>query len=214
MTPVDLIVYWPRIAAAFANQGITLTLAQAEAIFLELAPIFESPPSVPPVPPIDPPLPPIPPIVVPPVEVTPYTHDQIVNFYQMYLGRAPENDAIVQEWMRNPHAEANIKDSPEAQAYAAAHAPHDQPHGTGTQADPIVAMSSDPVTIARDVRASLAFFNRHDDGYWIDHASHAGMFSNGKWYLGWNRYWEDRADLTNVTGSANPNDAGLPAVHR
>ncbi len=211
MTPVDLLMYWPRITAAFIEEGATPpTLAQAEAIFLKLAPIFQHAPSVPPVPP--PVL--VPPVEVPPpVEVTPYTAAQIMGFYRTYLGRDPESSAIVQEWMRNPRAEQEIRESPEAQAYTAAHAPHSQPHGTGTQIDPIVAMSSDPAQIARDVHASLAFFDGGDDKYWIDKASHAGMFSNRLWYLGWNKYWEDRCDPTN-TGSANPTDAGLPAVHR
>jgi hypothetical protein len=86
--------------------------------------------------------------------------------------------------------------------------------GNGTPGSPIVAMSADPAQIARDVRASLAFYGRTDDAYWIGISNHpTGPFSNGLWYLGWNKYWEDRADPMN-TGAANPSDAGLPALHR
>ena len=86
--------------------------------------------------------------------------------------------------------------------------------GTGTPADPIIAMSCDPAQVAKDVRASLAFYGRTDDGYWVGIANHTtGPFSNGLWYCGWNRYWEDRAAPGN-NGSANPADANLPALHR
>jgi len=85
---------------------------------------------------------------------------------------------------------------------------------TGTPTDPIIAMSADPAQIARDVRASLAYYGRTDDAYWISLCDHpGGPFSNGKWYHGWNRYWELRADPSN-TGSADPNEAANPAIHR
>lgn len=75
--------------------------------------------------------------------------------------------------------------------------------GTGTPADPIIAMSADLWQIARDVRASLFHFNRTDDAYWLEKESTPAQFSNGLWHLGHNRYWEARMDPTN-TGSANP----------
>jgi hypothetical protein len=84
--------------------------------------------------------------------------------------------------------------------------------GTGTLTDPIVAMSADPAQIARDVRESLAHFNRTDDPYWLDKESKMAQFSNGLWHLGHNRYWEARMDPTN-TGSADPNLGKLPALY-
>ncbi len=42
--------YWPQIEAAFAGQGITITLVQLEAIVIELLPLFQKPPSPPPIP--------------------------------------------------------------------------------------------------------------------------------------------------------------------
>lgn len=86
----------------------------------------------------------------------------------------------------------------------------------GSQTNPIIAMSIDPTAIAASVRASRQFYgfgpNPPDDQYWIDHASVVAQFSNGKWYQGWNRYWELRADPAN-TGSADPNQGGNPAIH-
>ncbi|HLZ44403.1 MAG TPA: hypothetical protein VKQ05_01840 [Gemmatimonadales bacterium] len=108
---------WPQIEAAFARAGVTLTLAQAVAIAEDLWQIFKpaAPPAAPPpAPPVDPP-PPAPP------EVTPFTADQIAAFYLKYLGRVPESAAVVNEWMHDPHAESNIRNTPEAQAFAAAH---------------------------------------------------------------------------------------------
>jgi hypothetical protein len=86
----------------------------------------------------------------------------------------------------------------------------------GSQTNPIIAMSADLTAIAASVRASRQFYgfgpNPADDQYWIDHAKAAAQFSNGKWYLGWNRYWEVRADPAN-TGSADPSLGGEPAIH-
>jgi hypothetical protein len=92
------------------------------------------------------------------------------------------------------------------------------PHATtgdGTQGNPFVAMSADPTQIAHDVRASMAFFGYpvSDDAYWIGACNHPGQFSNGLWYEGWNKYWEDRMTPGN-TGAADPNDGSLPALHR
>lgn len=90
------------------------------------------------------------------------------------------------------------------------------PGDPGSQSNPIIAMSAAPADIAASVRASRQFYgfgpNPADDQYWIDKASHAEQFSNGNWYLGWNRYWEVRADPAN-TGSADPNLGGQPAIH-
>jgi hypothetical protein len=41
MVVSDYLQYWPQIQAAFARQGVTLTLPQAEAIALELLPLFQ-----------------------------------------------------------------------------------------------------------------------------------------------------------------------------
>lgn len=84
--------------------------------------------------------------------------------------------------------------------------------GTGTQQDPIVAMSADPAQIARDVRASLAHFNRTDDAYWLEKESAPAKFSNEFWHLGHNRYWETAMAPTD-TGSRNPADGRLPALY-
>jgi hypothetical protein len=86
----------------------------------------------------------------------------------------------------------------------------------GSQTNPIIAMSIDPAAIAASVRASLQFFGMGfgpADQYWIDKASVPGQFSNGKWYQGWNAYWEARADPHN-TGSADPNLGSQPSVHQ
>lgn len=85
--------------------------------------------------------------------------------------------------------------------------------GTGTQTDPIVAMSADPAQIVRDVRASMAHYSRIDDAYWIEKAGTPAEFSNHLWHLGWNRYWEVRADPAN-TGSADPALGREPAKSR
>jgi hypothetical protein len=55
MAVSDYLQYWPQIQAAFAGQGITLTLVQAEAIALQLLPLFQQlrpapPPQSPPPP--------------------------------------------------------------------------------------------------------------------------------------------------------------------
>ena len=85
--------------------------------------------------------------------------------------------------------------------------------GTGTQADPIIAMSADPAQIRRDIRASLAHFNRTDDAYWFAKETHPeAPFSNGLWYVGHNRYWET-AMHPDDTGSRNPADGGRPALY-
>lgn len=83
--------------------------------------------------------------------------------------------------------------------------------GTGTQQDPIIAMSADPAQIARDIRASLAHFNRTDDAYWLEKESAPAKFSNELWHLGHNRYWETAMAPTD-TGSRNPADGRLPAL--
>lgn len=84
----------------------------------------------------------------------------------------------------------------------------------GSQTNPIIAMSSDPAKIAASVRLSLQSygigFDPTNDQYWIDKASTVAQFSNGKWYLGWNAYWHERANPTN-TGSADPNLGDLPS---
>src|ERR1700704_5683286 len=100
---------WPRIEAAFAKQGITLNVMQAMAIASDLWQLFTpaapvSPPQPAPTPQPAPPAPP---------EDTPYTADQIAAFYMKYLGRAPENTAVVNEWMHDKNAESNIKNTPE-----------------------------------------------------------------------------------------------------
>src|SRR5579864_8081571 len=41
MAVSDYLQYWPQIQAAFARQGITLTLVQAEAIAMELLPLVQ-----------------------------------------------------------------------------------------------------------------------------------------------------------------------------
>jgi hypothetical protein len=85
--------------------------------------------------------------------------------------------------------------------------------GTGTQADPIIAMSADPAQIHADVRASLLAVNRIDDAYWVEKAGTPAQFSNGLWFLGHNAYWEARMDPRNP-GSADPALGWLPANAR
>lgn len=89
------------------------------------------------------------------------------------------------------------------------------PGEPGSQTTPIIAMSIDPTAIATAVRASLAFYGlpTTSDAYWVDHASSPAQFSNGKWYQGWNAYWEARAAPGN-SGSSNPELGGLPSVHQ
>lgn len=49
------------------------------------------------------------------------TRQDIVDWYQRYMGRAPESEAIIQGWMTNPQGKdavlAAIANSPEAKAY-------------------------------------------------------------------------------------------------
>ena len=71
------------------------------------------------------------------------------------------------------------------------------PGEPGSQTNPIIAMSIVPADIAASVRASLQVYGIGPgtaDQYWIDHASVVAQFSNGKWYQGWNAYWEARAN--------------------
>lgn len=83
------------------------------------------------------------------------------------------------------------------------------PTGDGSsEARPIIAM---PLSdLAAQVRGSALCYGRTDDTYWIEHANHAGQFSNGLWYSGWNAYWYARM-APNDTGSADPYLAGRPA---
>jgi hypothetical protein len=86
--------------------------------------------------------------------------------------------------------------------------------GTGTTpSDPIVAMSCEPTQVVKDIRASLAFLGRTDDGYWFTLAGHVtNPFGDG-YYCGWNRYWEYRAEHPELSSGNRP-DAKLPALHR
>jgi len=102
--------------------------------------------------------------------------------------------------------------------YPASGVPIGGPLG-GSASNPIIAMSSVPANIEASVAASMAWYVANTTGpsnpsaaYWVGLASTPTAFSNGKWYLGWNKYWEDRMSPTN-TGSADPNGGGLPAVH-
>lgn len=94
--------------------------------------------------------------------------------------------------------------------------PPPNPGDPGSQTNPIIAMSTDPAQIAASVRASLQFYgigyNPPVDQYWIDKASVPAQFSNGKWYQGWNAYWDARANPAS-SGSADPNLGGLPSPH-
>jgi hypothetical protein len=122
----DYLKDFSLVEAAFSRQGLAITLPQAEAIALELLPLFAAnKPAPAPVPvPVPVPTPPPP----PPVEATPYTLDQIRGFYEKYLGREPESEAIVEEWSRNPKAEENIAHSTEAIQYSQYTAAHTVPH--------------------------------------------------------------------------------------
>jgi hypothetical protein len=83
-----------------------------------------------------------------------------------------------------------------------------QPGDGRSELTPIIAM---PLSnLPAQVRASLAYYGRTDDEYWIDHEDHAGQFSNGLWYAGHNAYWFARMDPNN-DGSADPFLAGQPA---
>ena len=86
----------------------------------------------------------------------------------------------------------------------------------GSASNPISVMSTQPDQIRLDVAASwnhyhpLALAQRgHDIGpldQWVGYASNPDTFSDGKWYLGFNRYWEDRMDCNNpgFPGAADP----------
>ena len=89
--------------------------------------------------------------------------------------------------------------------------------------DPIVAMSSVPGQISADVTSSFNHFSPiaitngtpiGDVSYWIGKAGSAEQFSDGKWYLGHNKYWEDRMDCFNpgFPSSADPAGGSVPAV--
>lgn len=72
---------------------------------------------------------------------------------------------------------------------------------------------TDNASLAQWVNASYKGWYGVDDtasdiAYWVDHANHYGMFSNGLCYIGWNAYWEARMAPGN-DGSANPNLGGL-----
>lgn len=97
----------------------------------------------------------------------------------------------------------------------------------GTKSNPIIAMSSDPAQIHRDVEASWNYYDPigkahgRDIGsvdYWVGYCDHVGdKFSNGKYYLGWNLYWEVRmgqAAVGDTSGATDPNQGGQPAEHR
>jgi len=90
-------------------------------------------------------------------------------------------------------------------------------------AHPIVTMSSDPAQIARDVGASWDHFAPISNlsvlgpkQYWIDKALAVDQFSDGKFYLGHNKYWEDRMDPANpgYPGSANAAGGTQQAIYR
>ena len=101
----------------------------------------------------------------------------------------------------------------------------------GTHSNPIIAMSSDPAQIHADVQSSWDHYHpigmAHvppneigDVGLWVgycDHIDATSGFSNGKFYLGWNLYWESRmaskATSAYDTGAGNPEDASLPAIY-
>jgi hypothetical protein len=98
--------FFPQIQAIFASQGITITLPQAEIIAAELTALL--PVSIPTIP--------VPP--TPPVGHTLPSRDQVISYYQRYLGRIPENELAIAQWMTDWNAENDIKDSPEASLYA------------------------------------------------------------------------------------------------
>jgi hypothetical protein len=96
--------------------------------------------------------------------------------------------------------------------------------GPGSFGEPIVAMSADPAQIALDVQSSYDYFSPiaiaagksiGTVDYWVGLASTAHQFSNGKWHLGHNKYWEDRMDIHNpgFPSSADPAGGAIPAVH-
>jgi hypothetical protein len=84
---------------------------------------------------------------------------------------------------------------------------------------PIIAMSADPAAIAASVHASYVWYVANlgsalaTEPYWVDKAGHPDVFSDHKWYLGWNKYWEDRMHPAN-TGTADPAGGSLPSVHQ
>lgn len=94
--------------------------------------------------------------------------------------------------------------------------------GDGTpgssSANPIIAMSSNPDQIRADATASWNHFHpgKPFDNEWYDYAAKPDIFSDGKWYLGWNRYWEDRMDYNNpgYPSHADPGGGKLPSVWR
>lgn len=107
--------------------------------------------------------------------------------------------------------------------------PLDEPDSgePGTKSNPIIAMSSDPAQIHRDVEASWNHYNPigvaagRDIGsvdYWVGYCDHVGdKFSNGKYYLGWNLYWEvrmEQAAIGDYSGATDPNQANEPARYR
>lgn len=96
-------------------------------------------------------------------------------------------------------------------------------------AHPIIAMSADVGQIRADVQRSydhyhpigMAHVPPNEIGsvdMWVGYADHVGdKFSNGKYYLGWNLYWESRMESKAISafdqGSGNPEDGSLPAKY-
>jgi len=111
-----------------------------------------------------------------------------------------------------------------AQKAARGGTPEGPTTGPGSFDEPIVAMSSDPAQIAIDVKSSYDHFapiaiaagtTIGAASYWIDKASHKDQLTGGKWYLGHNKYWEDRMDCFNpgFPSAADPAGGSLPALY-
>jgi hypothetical protein len=88
----------------------------------------------------------------------------------------------------------------------------------GAHGDAQVPMSADPTTAEDQVKRSLAYWGRTDYSYWagvihIPSMEPWGPASDGKWYIGWDAYFEARA-APGDTGSTDPSLLPLPAVHQ
>lgn len=90
--------------------------------------------------------------------------------------------------------------------------------GPGSKGDPIMPMSDDPAVTAGNIKASLYHWGRTDYGYWSRtiHADGSAPLpwqgGDGKWYIGWDAYMEERA-RPGAGPSAPHSLLPLPAVY-
>jgi hypothetical protein len=96
----DYIQFLPQVQAAFATQGITISLVQIEGIVAELLPLFSTPPA---------------PVVLPVSGTQGMQDSQLTSVGMQLLGRP----LTVNIWQNDPNYMQDIANSPEAIAFAA-----------------------------------------------------------------------------------------------